>query len=525
MFPFSPSAEESIGYYAGLPSHPALVARTGAPWNAPTGPWTCPAAKELRAVGNHALKNIWEDNLALKIHAVLDLMKVKWTSTDVVRIKPVKESFAPVVLWIGVIPASLSEDDGVVVVFKCRETLRENGITDVEVEIRESVVTHSTGPKLLSPPSIFNPTSDFDEPLTTTLGLPICAQSTPWAEGTGGLFVTEGENTERLFLVTARHVVFPPDKEKNELFEHKDSQPRYNVVHFGDAAFNKYIESIRSKARDEEFIIRHHEDRVEAVKGKDDLRANRERKHAQAELDKSKKALPKLKTVYKDVLAHWATPESRVLGHVTLSPPINVGVGSGGYTEDWAVIQIDASKVNVTNFDGNAIDLGAHISPYDFICMMSPGPRNAHSFKYPLDGLLRLKGTIPDEEMRNPTALDENNNPCLMIIKRGNATGLTVGRANDVFSYVRDYNGGGNNKTSKEWAILPFDSKSGAFSEKGDSGSVIVDGIGRVGGLLTSGAGATISSDITYATPISFLLKCMEDKGLHKPNINPVLTV
>jgi len=524
MFPLPPSVAESVCYYAGLPSRPTLVARTGVPWVAPTGPEAYSVYKELRAAGNHALKNIWEDNLALKIHAVLDLMKVKWTSTDVVRIKPVDESFAPVVLWIGVIPGSLSGDDGVVVAFKCRETLRENDITDVEVEIRESVVTQSAGPKLLRSADTSDPTADFCEPLTTTLGLPICAQSTPWAEGTGGLFITEGENTERLFLVTARHVVFPPDEEKNELFECKNySQPHYNVIHFGDAAFNKYVESIQSKIRREEFMVRHHEDRVEAVKGKDDLGANRERKYSQAQLDKSKKALPKLNPFYQDVLTHWATPESRVLGHVALSPPINVGVDSGGYTEDWAVIQIDASKVDATNFDGNAIDIGTSFSLYDFIRMMSPGP--THSFEYPFDRLLRFEGTIPDEEMRNLTALDENNSPCLMVIKRGNATGLTVGRANDVFSYVRDYNDGGNTKTSKEWAILPFDSKSGAFSEKGDSGSVIVDGLGRVGGLLTSGAGATISSDITYATPISFLLKCMEDKGLHKPNINPVLTV
>ncbi len=68
-------------------------------------------------------------------------------------------------------------------------------------------------------------------------------------------------------------------------------------------------------------------------------------------------------------------------------------------------------------------------------------------------------------------------------------------------------------ETSKEWAILPRDSKSRAFSAKGDSGSVIVDGAGRIGGLLTSGAGSTPSSDpdVTYATPISFLLKRMQD--------------
>jgi hypothetical protein len=46
------------------------------------------------------------------------------------------------------------------------------------------------------------------------------------------------------------------------------------------------------------------------------------------------------------------------------------------------------------------------------------------------------------------------------------------------------------------------------------------------GGLLTGGAGATPSSDldITYATPISFILERMQDDGLRRPNVNPVLT-
>ncbi len=44
---------------------------------------------------------------------------------------------------------------------------------------------------------------------------------------------------------------------------------------------------------------------------------------------------------------------------------------------------------------------------------------------------------------------------------------------------------------SKEWGILPFDHRpGGAFSAQGESGSVVVDGAGRIGGILTSGAGA-----------------------------------
>jgi hypothetical protein len=507
-----PSEMEAKFYYAGLPSGPVLVARTGTtPWEAPTGPEAYRKIRELRAVGDHALTKVWEDNLALKVHALLDEMEVKWTSTDVVRIGTIRESSAPVVLWIGVMPASLSGDDGVVVASRCREILVEYDIADVDVEIRESVVTRLAGPKLLTPASSFNPTVALREPLTTTLGLPICAQSTPWAEGTGGFFIAEGGNTERLLLVTARHVIFTPDKDENTHFKCKNnSQRRHNVVLFGDAAFNEYLRSIQVEIRNKAMIAQLHETRLRDVEGRDDPEANTDRQRIPAELEEARSAMEKLNSFYQEVSTHWATKDSRVLGHVVLSPPIGVGVDSEGYTEDWAVIEIDASKIDMSNFNGNAIDLGTHIPPFNFTLMMYPNPRDAHSFTYPADRLLRLRGTIPDEEMRHPTSFDH---PCLMVIKRGSTTGLTVGRANNIISYVRHYLGL-EAKASKEWAILPRDSKSGVFSDKGDSGSVIVDGRGRIGGLLTGGAGATDSTDVTYATPISFLLKRMQGEGL-----------
>jgi hypothetical protein len=64
-----------------------------------------------------------------------------------------------------------------------------------------------------------------------------------------------------------------------------------------------------------------------------------------------------------------------------------------------------------------------------------------------------------------------------MVIKRGNITGLTVGRANNIMSYAGYYYDGQEAEPSKEWAIISRDSKSGVFSDKGNSGSVIVDGL------------------------------------------------
>jgi hypothetical protein len=143
--PSPPSEREAKFYYTGLPSRPVLVARTGTtPWEPATGPdaYRPPRpVKELGTVGNHAIKEAWE-TLYHKVLALLDEMEVKWISVDIVRIGNAEEDmhFAPVILWIGVMPASLSGRDGVVVASKCREILVEHGITDVDVEIRESVI-------------------------------------------------------------------------------------------------------------------------------------------------------------------------------------------------------------------------------------------------------------------------------------------------------------------------------------------------------------------------------------------------
>ena len=143
--PPPPSEKEAKLYYAGLPSKPLLVARTGAPWKEPTGPEAYYQLKELHGLGtdgDHPIKQIWEAGLASKVQGLLNSTKVKWTSLDIVSFEN-REDFPrpPPTLWIGVLPASLSGTDGVVVAYKCRDLLFEYGITDVNVEIRESVFT------------------------------------------------------------------------------------------------------------------------------------------------------------------------------------------------------------------------------------------------------------------------------------------------------------------------------------------------------------------------------------------------
>ena len=137
--------------------------------------------------------------------------------------------------------------------------------------------------------------------------------------------------------------------------------------------------------------------------------------------------------------------------------------------------------------------------------MFYPRPDTQREFKYPGDRLLQLKDIIPEDILHHPDMLDSNGEACLFVTKHGLASKTTIGRATGIFSYVREYFSNGTHRTSMEWAILPYGGDSGAFSKCGDSGSVIVDRLGRFGGLLTGGAGKTESSDVTYATPFFWL--------------------
>src|ERR1700683_122483 len=118
-------------------------------------------------------------------------------------------------------PKSLSVEDNTKVARSCQEILIQSGIINVNVEIHKSLVTLLEGPKLLVPTFSSDPTVDIHNHLTPTLGLPISDKLTPWAEGTGSFFIAKGGGSKRLFLITARHIIFKPDRNDNKTFEHK----------------------------------------------------------------------------------------------------------------------------------------------------------------------------------------------------------------------------------------------------------------------------------------------------------------
>ena len=109
----------------------------------------------------------------------------------------------------------------------------------------------------------------------------------------------------------------------------------------------------------------------------------------------------------------------------------------------------------------------------------------------------------------------------MLVVKSGSATGTTLGRVNGIFSIVRDYfTDMSVNQTSMEWVIINYNSKLEVFSGPGDSGLIVADIHGRIGGMLTGGSGKTKSSDMTYATPFWWLLQRIKANGFPNAHLN-----
>ena len=116
---------------------------------------------------------------------------------------------------------------------------------------------------------------------------------------------------------------------------------------------------------------------------------------------------------------------------------------------------------------------------------------------------MTLRGQVPDSALvKLSTMLDASSEPCLVVFKNGVKIGITIGQHLASFTCnIFD----GEKHESREWPIISTDENSKVFSESGER-SCIADTFSRIGGILTGGSGATETTDITYGTPISFIM-------------------
>jgi len=150
---------------------------------------------------------------------------------------------------------------------------------------------------------------------------------------------------------------------------------------------------------------------------------------------------------------------------------------------------------------------------------MYPDEATRATFKYPYDRFFQLRDVAKENELCHPTMLDANGEKCLMVVKSGNSSGVTIGRTSGMMSFVREHSKSGIRQTSMELAIYSHSHRHNerAFSTPGDSGSIIADGEGRIVGLLTGSAGKKDDIDVTYATPFYWVFERIKESF---PNVH-----
>jgi hypothetical protein len=88
------------------------------------------------------------------------------------------------------------------------------------------------------------------------------------------------------------------------------------------------------------------------------------------------------------------------------------------------------------------------------------------------------------------------------VIKRGLTTLTTIGCLTGFESHVRRYFALGR-RDSVEAAVYPHDNDCSPFSRGGDSGSIIVDGLGKFVALFTGGTGPIDGSPMYWLWEIT----------------------
>ncbi|KAH9178153.1 hypothetical protein EDB89DRAFT_2063952 [Lactarius sanguifluus] len=222
-------------------------------------------------------------------------------------------------------------------------------------------------------------------PLTPALGLKIAALATPYAEGTGAIYLSEHRDSEKIFILTARHVVLPLKTVANKLYNHTQTGQRGSeVVLPGSQAFQTVLESTKAKIEDDGMMVNQYSQQLDTLRkrvargDKDGIK--KERKVAEGNLRVAEESIESLEQFRKEAMKYWSEESQRVIGHVVYSPPITFGTGIKRYTEDWALIELDRSKINWDNFRGNVIDLGTEIPVPQFTRRMYPDIASPTSF-------------------------------------------------------------------------------------------------------------------------------------------------
>lgn len=501
-------------YRSDLESNPFPVPSPGTRW------FALPI-KTAEGVFNTPLNPVWHTVAPL----IVDLFKsrsIKYSALKTARFTTEHEdgtkTLGPIVIWVASHPGTTTAENARDVSPDILHILEDNGVEGVVVEWYEGSVEKLAGPPLMLVTNEANPTHFVRRTFTAALGMPISKSENQDndAQGSVSFFFHEnkknGQPSPRVLAVSNKHVLREDTTVDYQFMG--NGAPRQFVRLMGLRRFQQALIEIRTLVtRNADEIVRFAGE-VARLKAKP-----RSAKKAQAEDDdealeaskeqlaKAKKNNIKLQAFYKEVNTQCNDIDRRTIGFVDWAPKISVTVDDRHYTRDIGTVELDPQKF-AENFQANVVDLGTKFAPEDLNTMFWPNNANPSGLKFPSDRLLRIRGVVTRELLANPECFDENGNPIFIVGKDGNSTGLTVGRYSGLEAYL--YNEFGED--SIEIAIYNYSNMSGNFSAKGDSGSLIFTGDGRMVAILHSG---TPEGHVTYATPAWWFIEQLKIQYPH----------
>ncbi|KAM0082398.1 hypothetical protein ACKRZS_005382 [Fusarium odoratissimum] len=471
-----PSDRERRMYYCGLPSGPKLVARSSiTPWFQPHE-W--PKNKRLDVATGHKIQQLWNGPQgSLRKLIIGNLSGIDWTAIDILRVgyedayqDADRLSQCPVTMLISVTKNSTSFRQAEATIVACKDILIRFGLNDVEVEMKESIVSTTAsipGPATSDPsagqsaprldPGPFDNDindikygffRDISEYIGTSIDSPL-----EFKEGTKCLYL-QGNNgkTDNLSKLVGR---FKGRKEAIDETIKEMAKPAYDAPGFQD----KLPDFLQ-----EQILLQSCQPRME----------------------------------------QFDNEACTVIGRVEFSPPIEL-CSQRLRLRDWALVELAQDS-----FTTKLSELRNKVPvTQDLSSLVSKIPAS------PTEMASRLRFSASHELAIGPIIIpgSEETPPGLFVLKHGRTTGFTIGRANGVHSVLRHAFEIAEEVVSSEWCIVGFGN---AFSDKGDSGAVVFDLEGRVGGMITAGLRKQDNADgfdVTYATPMQWLLDDIKRHG------------
>ncbi|KAM5531085.1 hypothetical protein V8D89_015250 [Ganoderma adspersum] len=527
----APSEYERLSYYNGITSdghHPVLLYRSDLSTNAfpkPKGRFAHIPTKSVQGVYNTSLNNVWH-TVGPQIRDLLKGREVRYSSIDPARFVTYEEDDAeilgPVVIWVGVYPGSTSPDTAHEVSQHILALLIKNGVQGAVVEWREAVPSKLAGPALMRVVGSHNPTSYVRRIFTPALSIPLVAEEreTEDARGSLTLYFHEGKDergnaSDKVLGVTSCHVLRKNTDVDYEFQGSPAGAAKQYVRVNGLRRFQQGLDDIKALIRDHGVLANVFARQIVKLEAKEKLDSEDARalRKTREKLLEQKEAIPELEAFYDEVKNEWGDIGLRNIGHVRYAKAISVDIEGGTlHTEDWAAFEVGEAKFK-PEFEGNFVDLGTAIDPPKIIRMFNPQSSVGIPFKYPVGRKFKVQGVVTPELLANPDLYDSDGQRCLVVGKDGTKTGLTFGRYAGLVSFLCDELG----VESIELGIYNWGKNAGVFSDKGDSGALVWDGLGRIVGQLHSGQSkdGSTSPHVTYATPGWWLLQRIKAKFPH----------